>query len=122
MIKTIAKPIAAFSATGGLEYNTEDQKKALILAYIANLMAIALLSELRPCYLLGNVTDTKELYENQPEVTFSIPPDPSTLPKYHEVVHTLFTFLIKNSSITPLLNDENYTELNNSQLKRANCD
>jgi hypothetical protein len=121
-MKTLTKPIATLAAAGGLEYNMEDQQKTLILTDITNLTPNALLSEPRSYYLLSNAADVQELHEQQPEVIFSIPPDPSNLPKDHEADHTLLTFLMNNSSMASLLKDENYTELNRNHLKKANCD
>ncbi|CEG65946.1 hypothetical protein RMATCC62417_02617 [Rhizopus microsporus] len=100
-MKTLTKPIATLAATGGLEYDMEDQQKTLILTDITNLTSIALLSEPRSYYLLGNATDVQELHEQQPEVIFSISPDSSNPPKGHEADHTLLTFLISNSSMRP---------------------
>ncbi|RCH83349.1 hypothetical protein CU097_002969 [Rhizopus azygosporus] len=113
-MKTLTKPIATLAAAGGLGYNMEDQQKTLILIDITNSTSIALLSEPQSYYLLGNATDVQELHEQQPEVIFSIPPDPSSPPKDHEADHTLLTFLINNSSMVPLLKNENYTGWNKS--------
>lgn len=94
-MKTLTKPIATLAAAGGLEYSKEDQQKTLILTDVTNLTPIALLSEPRSFYLLGNTTDVQELHEQQPGIIFSIPPDPINLPKDHEADHTFLTFLMK---------------------------
>ncbi len=88
-MEILTKSIATVAAAGELEYNTENQQKNLVLTDILNLTPIALLSEPRSYYLLGNANYVQELHEQQPEAIFSIPSDPSNLPKNHETDSTL---------------------------------
>ncbi|RCH82118.1 hypothetical protein CU098_006064 [Rhizopus stolonifer] len=103
-IKTLTKPIATLAAAGGLEYTIQDQQKTL--SY----------------HLLGSPNQVQEIYEKQPKVIFSIPPDLSHPPKHHETDDVLLTFLMKNSSMASLLKNETYHELNDLHLKKADSD
>ncbi|KAL0092068.1 hypothetical protein J3Q64DRAFT_1696193 [Phycomyces blakesleeanus] len=107
-MKTLTKPIATLAAVDRLEYT--------------NLTPIALLSGPLSYYLLGDATDVQELHEQQPEVIFSIPPDPSHQPKDYETNHTLLTFLMNNCSMASSLKNEHYIELDTNHLKKANRD
>jgi hypothetical protein len=121
-IKTLTKPIATLAAAGGLEYTIQDQQKTLVLTEITNLTPIGLLSKQQSYYLLGSPSQVQEIHEKQPKVIFSIPPDPSHLPKHHETDDVLITFLMKNSSMASLLKSETYHEMNDLHLKKANSD
>ncbi|KAG1322996.1 hypothetical protein G6F62_009919 [Rhizopus arrhizus] len=121
-IKTLTKPIATLAAAGGLEYTIQDQQKTLVLTEITNLTPIGLLSKQQSYYLLGSPSQVQEIHEKQPKVIFSIPPDPSHLPKHHETDDVLLTFLMKNSSMASLLKNETYHEMNDLHLKKANSD
>lgn len=120
--KTLTKPMATLAAVGGLNLSLEDQQKTMIFIDLANLTPIALLSEPRSYYLLGNATDVQKLHEEQPKTVFSIPPDPSPQQKNHNTDNNLLSFLINNSSMAPLLKDENYVELDTNYLQKANRD
>lgn len=100
----------------------KDQQKTLALTDMADLIPIALLSEPRSFHLLGTAAEVQELHVKQSNVIFSIPPDPSNPPKEHETIDTLLTSLINNSSLASLLKKENYIELNDDSLQKANCD
>ncbi|KAI8083236.1 uncharacterized protein B0P05DRAFT_488814 [Gilbertella persicaria] len=121
-IKTLTKPIATLAAAGGLEYTIQDQQKTLVLTEITNLTPIGLLSKQQSYYLLGSPNQVQEIYEKQPKVIFSIPPDLSHPPKHHETNDVLLTFLMKNSSMASLLKNETYHELNDLHLKKADSD
>lgn len=119
----MTEEVATVAATGMWSSDTREQQKSLVFRDLMNMKPLALKGENKNRYLLGDNSTIKELYDEQPSVSFITPPLPSAITGTPSTEYqNLLQHLISNSNISNVLKDEAYVEIDEKITESSNID